>query len=47
VAQGNGLLAAGTGSRLAQNLTVYGRVPAQTTPPDGSYSDTVVLTVTY
>ena len=39
--------AAGIGSGLAQNLTVYGRVPAQTTPAPGTYSDTVVVTVTY
>jgi spore coat protein U-like protein len=42
-----GLLAAGTGSGIVQNLTVYGRVPVQTTPPAGTYSDTVVVTVTY
>jgi len=39
--------AAGTGSGLAQMFTVYGRVPAQTTPSPGTYSDTVVVTVTY
>jgi spore coat protein U-like protein len=38
---------AGTGSGLAQTLTVYGRVPAQTTPSPGTYSDTVVMTVSY
>jgi spore coat protein U-like protein len=38
---------AGTGSGLAQSFTVYGRVPPQTTPAPGSYSDTVVLTVSY
>lgn len=37
----------GTGSGLAQTLTVYGRVPAQTTPSPGTYSDTVVLTISY
>lgn len=42
-----GLLASGTGTGLVQRLTVYGRVPAQTTPPAGTYSDTVVMTVTY
>ncbi|MGZ5826929.1 MAG: Csu type fimbrial protein [Xanthobacteraceae bacterium] len=36
-----------TGSGLTQNLTVYGRVPAQTTPSPGTYSDTVVVTVSY
>jgi len=39
--------AAGTGSGLAQTLTVYGRVPAQNTPSPGTYSDTVVLTISY
>jgi spore coat protein U-like protein len=38
---------AGTGSGLAQTLTVYGRVPAQNTPSPGTYSDTVVLTISY
>jgi spore coat protein U-like protein len=38
---------AGTGSGLAQNFTVYGRVPAQNTPSPGTYSDTVVVTITY
>lgn len=37
----------GTGSGLQQSLTVYGRVPAQSTPSPGSYSDTVVVTVIY
>jgi spore coat protein U-like protein len=39
--------AAGTGSGLAQTLTVYGRVPMQTTPAPGTYSDTVVVTISY
>ena len=39
--------AAGTGSGTSQSLTVYGRVPAQATPSPGTYSDTVVVTVTY
>jgi spore coat protein U-like protein len=38
---------AGTGSGLSQNATVYGRVPAQNTPSPGTYTDTVVVTVTY
>ena len=41
------ITAAGTGSGLAQSLTVYGRVPAQTTPSPGAYTDTVVVTLTY
>jgi spore coat protein U-like protein len=35
----------GTGS--AQSFTVYGRVPAQTTPAPGTYSDVINVTVTY
>jgi spore coat protein U-like protein len=38
---------AGTGNGNVQNLTVYGRVPAQTTPAAGIYTDTVAITVTY
>lgn len=37
----------GTGNGSAVNLTVYGNVPAQTTPPAGTYMDTVVVSVTY
>ncbi|WP_027999091.1 Csu type fimbrial protein [Sinorhizobium arboris] len=37
----------GTGAGVTQNLPVYGRVPPQPTPPTGTYSDTVVVTVTY
>ena len=37
----------GTGTGLAQNLAVYGRVLPQGTPSPGVYSDTVVVTVTY
>nr|WP_281033880.1 spore coat protein U domain-containing protein [Mesorhizobium sp. M4B.F.Ca.ET.049.02.1.2] len=36
-----------TGVGTAQNLTVYGRVPPQTTPSPGVYTDTVIVTVTY
>ncbi|PQZ25316.1 Csu type fimbrial protein [Ochrobactrum vermis] len=38
---------AGTGTGTAKNLTVYGRVPPQTTPGPGVYSDVVVVTVVY
>jgi len=38
---------AGTGNGNEQTITVYGRVPAQTTPPAGNYSDTVAVTVTF
>lgn len=37
----------GSGSGGTQNITVYGRVPPQQTPPPGTYTDTVVVTVTY
>jgi spore coat protein U-like protein len=38
---------AASGSGAAQNYTVYGRVPSQTTPAPGTYTDTVTVTVTY
>lgn len=38
---------AGTGSGAAQSLTIYGRVPVQTTPAPGSYTDAVTVTVSY
>jgi spore coat protein U-like protein len=37
----------GTGTGTAQTLNVYGRVPAQATPPAGIYTDSVVVVVTY
>ncbi|WP_099998733.1 spore coat U domain-containing protein [Phyllobacterium zundukense] len=37
----------GTGTGLAQNLPVYARIPPQTTPTPGTYSDTIIVTVTY
>ena len=37
----------GTGNGATQNFTAYGRVLPQTTPPSGTYSDTIVVTVTY
>jgi spore coat protein U-like protein len=37
----------GTGSGSGQALTVFGRLPVQTTPVPGAYSDTIVATVTY
>ena len=39
--------ASGTGNGLTQTLTVYARVPTQTTPKPGAYSDSVVVTVGY
>jgi spore coat protein U-like protein len=38
---------AGTGNGAAQTLTVYGRVPSQSTPAPGTYTDTITVTVTY
>jgi len=38
---------AGTGSGSGQSITVYGRVPAQTTPAPGTYSDSIIATLTY
>lgn len=42
-----GSTVAGTGTGAAKGYTVYGRVPPQTAPTPGTYSDTVVVTVTY
>jgi len=37
----------GLGTGGNQSLTVYGRVPGQTTPTAGVYNDTITITVTY
>lgn len=37
----------GTGTGLDQPYAVYARAPAQTTPAPGTYTDTIVVTVTY
>jgi spore coat protein U-like protein len=37
----------GTGNGDEQPFTVYGRIPAQTTPAAGSYTDTVAISVAY
>lgn len=44
-AGGNAMAA--TGSGLPQSQTIFGRIPAQVTPPPGIYQDTVVVTVSY
>ncbi len=44
---GSSSTVAGTGTGLAQSTTVFGRVPAQTTPQAGTYSDSIIVTVTY
>ena len=36
-----------TGTGTNQALTVYGRVPSQSSQPPGTYTDTVIVTVTY
>ena len=46
-AVGSAATLGGTGTAATQSIPVYGRVPAQATPPPGTYSDTVVATVTY
>jgi spore coat protein U-like protein len=40
-------MATGTGSGVTQALTVYGQVPAQTTPAPGSYTDTITATISF
>lgn len=37
----------GTGNGLATNLTVYGRIPSQTTPAAGNYVTEITATITY
>lgn len=39
--------AVGTGSGSNQTITVYGRIPPQTTPAPATFQDTVTATVTY
>ncbi len=38
---------AGTGNGADQDITVYGRIPSQTAPGVGAYTDVVTLTVTF
>jgi len=38
---------AGTGTGLAQSVPVYGRIPSQPVPSPGTYTDTIVVTLTY
>ena len=45
---GSKTCATGTGTGSNQTYTVYGEVPGpQTEPPSGTYTDTVVMTITY
>lgn len=43
----NGNTAAGVSNGSTTTLPIYGRVPSQASQPPGSYSDTVVVTLTY
>jgi spore coat protein U-like protein len=36
-----------TGTGADQTFTIYGRIPAQTTPAPGTYTDLITVTVTY
>jgi spore coat protein U domain-containing protein, fimbrial subunit CupE1/2/3/6 len=38
---------AGTGTGFAQTYTVYGRVPPQNTPSPGTFTDTILVTISY
>jgi spore coat protein U-like protein len=38
---------AGTGTAVSQPYSIYGLVPVQPTPPIGTYSDTIVVSVKY
>jgi spore coat protein U-like protein len=38
---------AATGNGSGQSYTVYGRIPPQSTPAPGVYTDTITVTVTY
>ncbi|WP_044540890.1 spore coat U domain-containing protein [Bradyrhizobium sp. LTSP885] len=44
---GTGTCVLGTGTGSNQNVTVYGRVPPQVAPAVGTYSDTVIATITF
>lgn len=44
---GAGTCVLGTGTGSTQNTTVYGRVPSQSIPAAGAFTDTVVVTVTF
>ncbi|WP_164707262.1 Csu type fimbrial protein, partial [Pseudomonas viridiflava] len=42
-----GAALAGVGNGANQDMVVYGRVPNQTTPATGTYTDTVQVTITW
>lgn len=40
-------MASGTGTGTAQAVSIYGRVPAQSTPQPGTYSDSITATISF
>jgi spore coat protein U-like protein len=44
---GAGTCVTGTGTGSSQTVTIYGRVPTQSVPAAGTFSDSVVITVTF
>ncbi len=44
---GSNTCAIGTGAGSNQTITVYGRIPSQTTPTPATFNDTVTATITY
>lgn len=36
-----------TGNDIARIIDIYGRIPAQSTPPSGAYTDTLAVTLNY
>ncbi|WGS50935.1 spore coat U domain-containing protein [Paraburkholderia sp. D15] len=44
---GSTVMSTGTGTGNPVSIPVYGRVPAQTTPMPGSYSDTITATISF
>ncbi|MCA3846503.1 MAG: spore coat protein U domain-containing protein, partial [Burkholderia sp.] len=44
---GGSSTATGVGTGTSQVVTVYGAVPAQTTPAPGNYSDTITATISF
>jgi spore coat protein U-like protein len=43
----NGVVVGSISTGEDQDFTVYGLIPAQTAKPEGTYTDTIVATVTY
>ncbi|PHP64587.1 spore coat protein U [Zhengella mangrovi] len=42
-----GEVVTGTGTGSTETKTIFGRVPPQTTPGQGTYTDSVTITITY